>query len=204
MAQKMGRARDPEVRLREDIRLLGRVLGDALKRHEGTALYDVIEEIRQTATRFRREGNREDERALDQQLKRLSRDATTSVVRAFSYFSHLANLAEDQHQIRTLRQFKRRGQAVPGSLAATFAEFARRKVDLGRVHRLLGHACVMPGLTAHPTEVQRKSILDTERAIANLLDEIDRSGEQAESAPALLTALISTLWQTRMLRPQKL
>ena len=115
------RARDPEERLREDIRLLGRVLGDVLKRHEGAQLFDVIETIRQTATRFRREGNAADGRSLDQQLKRLSRDATISVVRAFSYFSHLANLAEDQHQVRTQRQMQRRGRAAPGSLAETFA-----------------------------------------------------------------------------------
>ena len=204
MAQTKSRARDPDARLREDIRMLGRILGDVLKQHEGTELFNVIEEIRQTATRFRREGDHIDGRALDQQLKRLSRDATTSVVRAFSYFSHLANLAEDQHLIRAQRQLKRRGRVVPGSLAETFDELARRKVDLGRVRQLLTHACVMPVLTAHPTEVQRKSILDTERAIANQLDALDANGEAAEGAHALLTASISTLWQTRMLRPQKL
>src|SRR6266850_6084522 len=212
MVQTKGRARDPETRLREDIRLLGRILGDVLKRHEGTALFDVIEEIRQTATRFRREGKSVDARALDLQLKRLSRDATISVVRAFSYFSHLANLAEDQQQVRTQRQFRRRGQAAPGGLAETFARLAQHKIEPERVQQLLAQACVMPVLTAHPTEVQRKSILDTERAIAGLLDQLDQTGHTAESgavsdagdAPQLLFALISTLWQTRMLRPQKL
>jgi len=192
--------------------LLGRILGDVLKRHEGTALFDVIEEIRQTATRFRREGKSVDARALDLQLKRLSRDATISVVRAFSYFSHLANLAEDQQQIRSQRQFRRRGQAAPGGLAETFARLAQHKIEPERVQQLLAQACVMPVLTAHPTEVQRKSILDTERAIAGLLDQLDQTGHTAESgavsdagdAPQLLFALISTLWQTRMLRPQKL
>src|SRR5215470_3083230 len=206
MAQTKGRARDPETRLREDIRLLGRVLGDVLKRHEGTTLFDVIEEIRQTATRFRREGKSIDARALDQQLKRLPREATISVVRAFSYFSHLANLAEDQQQIRTQRQLWRRRRPAPGSLAETFARLAQRKIDLGHVRQLLTHACVMPVLTAHPTEVQRKSILDTERAIAHLLDELDAppAARGVDNPEALLLAQISTLWQTRMLRPEKL
>jgi phosphoenolpyruvate carboxylase len=212
MAQKMGRARDAETRLREDIRLLGRILGDVLKRHEGTALFDVIEEIRQTATRFRREGKNVDARALDQQLKRLSRDATISVVRAFSYFSHLANLAEDQHQVRTQRSLRRRGRAAPGSLDETFARLAKRSVDAARILELLAHACLMPVLTAHPTEVQRKSILDTERAIADLLDQLDEparndaavAASNGLSMESRLLALISTLWQTRMLRPQKL
>ncbi|HTT10514.1 MAG TPA: phosphoenolpyruvate carboxylase [Burkholderiaceae bacterium] len=200
------RAHDPETRLREDIRLLGRVLGDVLKRHEGTELFDIIEEIRQTSTRFRREGKSADARSLDQQLKRLPREATISVVRAFSYFSHLANLAEDQQQIRAQREAKRRGRAASGSLAETFARLAQRRIDLGRVRQLLAHACVMPVLTAHPTEVQRKSILDTERAIADLLDALDEPGSSRryEDPEALLLALVSTLWQTRMLRPQKL
>jgi phosphoenolpyruvate carboxylase len=172
-------------------------------------LFDVIEGIRQTATRFRREGRSVDARSLDQQLKRLSRDATISVVRAFSYFSHLANLAEDQQLIRALRELRRRGRHATGSLAHTFAQLAQHRIDAGRVRRLLADGCVMPVLTAHPTEVQRKSILDTERAIADLLDRIDREGGTADGhermdAETLLTALISTLWQTRMLRPQKL
>jgi phosphoenolpyruvate carboxylase len=210
MQQKMGRTRDPEKRLREDIRLLGRVLGAVLKRHEGAELFDVIEGIRQTATRFRREGKSADARALDQQLKRLSREATISVVRAFSYFSHLANLAEDQQLIRTQRQLRQRGRATPGGLAETFTKLAEHKVDPARVRQLLANACVMPVLTAHPTEVQRKSILDTERAIAHLLDQLDQppfsqpDGQENAAAHELLFALISTLWQTRMLRPAKL
>ena len=144
-----------------------------LKRHEGAALFDVIEAIRQTATRFRREGQSADARSLDQQLKRLSRDDTLNVVRAFSYFSHLANLAEDVHQIRTPRAARRRGKDAPGSLAETFAHLAARKVEPARIRQLLAHACVTPVLTAHPTEVQRKSILDSEREIARPLDARD-------------------------------
>ncbi len=206
------RARDPDEPLREDIRLLGRVLGDVLKQHEGTALFDTIEEIRQTATRFRREGKSADARALDRQLKRLPRDATISVVRAFSYFSHLANLAEDQHQVRTQRARADSGRPAPGSLEDTFAKLAQRRFDATRVRALLEDAFLMPVLTAHPTEVQRKSILDTERAIAGLLDELDAAGPESLAAlnddgltrADLLAARISSLWQTRMLRPLKL
>jgi phosphoenolpyruvate carboxylase len=186
-----------EPTLRDDIRLLGRLLGDVLKRHGGEALFDVVESIRQIATRFRREGRAEDARLLDRSLKRLSRDETISVVRAFSYFLHLANLAEDRQQVLALR---RAGHALPGSLAATLADLAERGVSRARVRALLADACVMPVLTAHPTEVQRKSILDTERAIARWLDARDAHAD----AEARLAALVSTLWQTRMLRPAKL
>ncbi|HXF45057.1 MAG TPA: phosphoenolpyruvate carboxylase, partial [Burkholderiaceae bacterium] len=183
--------------LREDIRLLGRLLGDVLKRHGGAQLFEVVEAIRQIATRFRREGKTEDARALDRRLKRLSRDETISVVRAFSYFSHLANLAEDRQLILALR---RAGDSAPGSLAATLRYLAECGVGPAQVRAALADACVMPVLTAHPTEVRRKSILDTERAIAHGLDARASDGD----AEPRLAALISTLWQTRMLRPAKL
>ncbi len=187
--------------LREDIRLLGRLLGEVLKTYEGGALFDAVEEIRQTATRFRRHGDPADARQLDRLLKKLPRDATISVVRAFSYFSHLANLAEDQQQVRARRHAQRRGAAAAGSLAATFELLGRQRITAARVRELLAGACLMPVLTAHPTEVRRKSILDTEREIAALLDD---GAADPEARAQRLQALIATLWLTRMLRPQKL
>ncbi|WP_459573646.1 phosphoenolpyruvate carboxylase, partial [Cupriavidus sp. 8B] len=104
------RASDKDVPLREDIRFLGRLLGDCVREQEGEAAFEVVETIRQTAVRFRRENDRAAGAELDRLLKRLSRDQTNSVVRAFSYFSHLANIAEDQHHNR-----RRRVHALAGS-----------------------------------------------------------------------------------------
>jgi phosphoenolpyruvate carboxylase len=194
--------------LREDIRLLGRLLGDVLRHFEGAKLYESVEEIRQTSTRFRRHGDPADARQLDRLLKKLPRDATLSVVRAFSYFSHLANLAEDQQSLRARRQARAQGQAPLGSLAATVELLGAAGVTALRVRELLAHACLMPVLTAHPTEVQRKSILDTEREIAALIDEgsraTDEASADAQPRDARLRALVALLWRTRMLRPQKL
>ncbi|MFN9805732.1 MAG: phosphoenolpyruvate carboxylase [Betaproteobacteria bacterium] len=191
--------------LRDDIRLLGRLLGDVLRSHEGAALFDAVEEIRQTSTRFRRHDDPADARQLDRLLKKLPRDATLSVVRAFSYFSHLANIAEDQQLLRSRRRDRRQGRMTPGSLAATFEQLGRGGVTAARVRELLSQATLMPVLTAHPTEGRRKSILDTEREIAALIDDDahDRD-DDAEARTERLRALIATLWQTRMLRPQKL
>ena len=191
--------------LRADIRLLGRLLGEVLKTFEGAPRYEAIEEIRQTATRFRRQGDPADARRLDRLLKALSRDATISVVRAFSYFLHLANIAEDQNLLRQRRQLRAGGAAAPGSLASTFELLASRGIAPAQVRRLLAQACLMPVLTAHPTEVRRKSILDLEREVAALLRPAD-SGEPGEEQPReeRLFALVATLWRTRMLRPHKL
>jgi phosphoenolpyruvate carboxylase len=205
----MSRSPPDDSALRDDIRLLGRLLGQTLRHFEGEPLYAAVEEIRQTATRFRRHGRREDARLLDRLLKRLSPEHTMSVVRAFSHFSLLANIAEDLAQVRQLRQLRREGKAATASIADTAACLADRGVGPARVRSLLAHADVMPVLTAHPTEVQRKSILDTERAIAAALEERGQAAalgdhEAVAAAERQLATQVATLWMTRMLRTAKL
>ena len=195
--------------LRDDIRLLGRLLGQTLKHFEGEPLYAAVEEIRQTATRFRRHGRADDARLLDRLLKRLSPDHTMSVVRAFSDFSLLANIAEDLAQVRQLRQLRREGKAARGSIADATQRLAVQGTPPARVRELLAGADVMPVLTAHPTEVQRKSILDIERAIAAALDARDQAvaagdRDAVAAAEQQLATQVATLWLTRMLRTAKL
>jgi phosphoenolpyruvate carboxylase len=188
--------------LRHDIRLLGQLLGEVLRGHEGEALYGKVEAIRQTAMRFRREGDPAAARQLDGLLRKLSRDETIGVVRSFSYFSHLANIAEDRHLVR--RQ-SAEGPARPGSLARALDSLQERRIGPRRLASLLADACLMPVLTAHPTEVRRKSILDAERSIAALIEARETSPEDHHTTiDDELLAAISTLWQTRMLRPAKL
>ena len=99
---------DKDAPLKEDIRLLGRMLGDVLREQEGADTFAIVETIRQTAVRFRRDADAEAGAALGSLLKKLSREQTITVVRAFSYFSHLANIAEDQHHNR-----RRRAHLIP-------------------------------------------------------------------------------------------
>src|SRR5215217_7708161 len=90
---------EKDIPMREDIRLLGRILGDTVRSQEGDAVFDIIEGIRQSSIRFRRDEDQVARRELEAALNRLSRDETIQIIRAFSYFSHLANIAEDQHHI---------------------------------------------------------------------------------------------------------
>ena len=92
--------KDNERPLVEDIRLLGRILGDVIREQEGAVAYELVEQIRKLSVAFRRDADVESDKALKKQLKSLSGDQTVSVIRAFTYFSHLANLAEDRHHIR--------------------------------------------------------------------------------------------------------
>jgi phosphoenolpyruvate carboxylase len=187
---------------REDLRTLGRVLGEVLRSFEGDRLFESIEAIRQISARFRREGKAEDARELDRRLKKLPRDDSLSLVRAFSYFLHFSNLVEDQAKVRELRQHR---LSIEGDvLRRTFVLLADSGVGRKQVAALLAHACLMPVLTAHPTEVQRKSILDTEREIAALIDDTQARPDEPAVRHERLLGLVATLWQTRMLRPLKL
>ena len=199
---------DKEQPLIDDIRLLGRILGDVIREQEGQAAFDLIEQIRQLSVAFRRHADQSADKALKKLLKGLSGDQTVSVIRAFTYFSHLANLAEDRHHIRRRAVHERAGDLQEGSLAMTLQRLKKAGVAPGKVLQTLAHSHISPVLTAHPTEVQRKSILDAERAIAHLLAERDAQQqplprEQAE-LEAQLRARVTQLWQTRLLRFTKL
>jgi phosphoenolpyruvate carboxylase len=199
---------DKEQPLIDDIRLLGRILGDVIREQEGQAAFDLIEQIRQLSVAFRRHADQSADKALKKLLKGLSGDQTVSVIRAFTYFSHLANLAEDRHHIRRRAVHERAGDLQEGSLAMTLQRLKKAGVAPAEVLTTLAHSHISPVLTAHPTEVQRKSILDAERAIAHLLAERDTQQqplprEEAE-LEAQLRARVTQLWQTRLLRFTKL
>jgi phosphoenolpyruvate carboxylase len=198
---------DKDAPLKEDIRLLGRLLGDVLRDQEGEAVFDVVETIRQTAVRFRRDADPRAGEELTTMLHQLTRDQSVSVVRAFSYFSHLANIAEDQHHVRRRRAHLIAGSGPQqGSVGYALARLKGAGVGQQQVEGFLRDALIAPVLTAHPTEVQRKSILDAEHDIAHLLAERDLPLTPKERVRnlQLLHARIATLWQTRMLRYTRL
>ncbi|HEX5698844.1 MAG TPA: phosphoenolpyruvate carboxylase, partial [Rhodoferax sp.] len=119
LAPKNSAVPSSERPLVEDIRLLGRILGDVIREQEGEDAYALIEQIRQLSVSFRRHADPAADKALNKLLKSLSSDQTVSVVRAFTYFSHLANLAEDRHHIRRRAVHDRAGDLQEGSLALT-------------------------------------------------------------------------------------
>ncbi|MDR5833179.1 phosphoenolpyruvate carboxylase [Caballeronia sp. LZ034LL] len=205
------RARDDKDRpLFEDIRFLGRLLGEVLREQEGDAVFDVVEAIRQTAVKFRREDDVEASQTLEKKLRALSPEQTVSVVRAFSYFSHLANIAEDRHHNRRRRIHALAGSgSQPGTIAYAIERMREQQTVSAtrkQLDKFFGDALIVPVLTAHPTEVSRKSILDAQHDIARLLAERDQELTARERArnEAVLRARVTSLWQTRMLRDARL
>jgi len=199
-------APDADEPLREDIRLLRRLLGDTIREHEGEAAFALIERVHQTARRFHRDGDPAARAELEAILGGLSDRAANQVVRALSYYSQLANIAEDHHLLRLVRAEAEEGVAPgPGSLAFALERVAGRpELDLAGFFQ---SALVMPVLTAHPTEVQRKTVREGQMEIARLLDQRVRRRltpqELAENEEALRWTILR-LWQTRVLRYARL
>ena len=210
---------DKDQPLIDDIRLLGRILGDVIREQEGVEAYELVEQVRKLSVAFRRDADQDADRALKKLLKSLSGDQTVSVIRAFTYFSHLANLAEDRHHIRRRAVHERAGDTQEGSIEVALSRLRWAGIAPKTISQTLAGSYVAPVLTAHPTEVQRKSILDAERDIAQLLavrDDIQVRAQLYNSAKdaltprelaaneALLRARVAQLWQTRLLRYSKL
>ncbi len=208
MTQPASDAADKDLPLRGDIRLLGRILGDTVREQEGEEVYELVEQIRRASIRFHRDNEVGARRELEATLDSLSADQTLAIVRAYSYFSHLANIAEDQHHIRRNRAHAIAGSAPrPGSLAYAFQRTHEMGVEPKALGEFFDRALVSPVLTAHPTEVRRKSTLTRELEIAGLLDERERAaGDEAELArnEEQLRRAILILWRTNMLRQTRL
>ncbi len=190
----------------EDIRLLGRILGEVIREQDGPDAYDLVERVRQLSIAYRLKSDNEAGQALDELLRSLSNDQTVSVIRAFSYFSHLANIAEDRQHVRRRRLHERAGHLQEGSLALSLRRLTAASVSPEQIGRSLRSAHISPVLTAHPTEVQRQSILAAERTIAELVEcrETLLGARELADNEALIKARVTQIWQTRMLRLARL
>ncbi|HSG74556.1 MAG TPA: phosphoenolpyruvate carboxylase, partial [Burkholderiales bacterium] len=187
-----------EQALREDRRLLGRLLGEVIREQAGAATFDTVEQVRQSAVGFRRAEGEDGaaaataKAALEAQLDALDIEQTLHVVRAFSYFSLLLNIAEDAHR-------DRQAPGGPGSFAHALARARQAGATDEALAAWCARARVSPVLTAHPTEVQRQSVLDCEREIARLIAQ-----PAGEARDAALGREVLRLWLTSMLRLTKL
>ena len=213
------RRQDPDSALVDDIRLLGRILGDVIREQEGVAIFNLIEQIRVLSVRFHRHGDENANKELKKLLKGLSADDAVKVIRAFTYFSHLANLAEDRHQLRRQAAQERTASQQPGSIDLALERIHAAGISKATIVKTLTDSYLSPVLTAHPTEVQRKSILDAERSIAQLLLNRDQIKDRAKAYQLKkdplcereladnelqIKARVIQLWQTRLLRYTKL
>ena len=211
--------KNTEIPLIDDIRLLGKILGDIVREQEGDSVYGLVEQVRKLSVTFHRDANQRANRELSKLLKGLTSESAVKVLRAFTYFSHLANLAEDRHHIRRRVAYERNGSYQDGSIPMAMKKLHAAGVTSKMISKTLEASLISPVLTAHPTEVQRTSILEAERDIANLLTVRDQIKESSKAnnpqKDALLNkelkvneeqirARVLQLWHTRLLRFTKL
>lgn len=177
---------------REVIKRLGRLLGDVIREQHGQAVFDQIEDIRRRSVSEHR-GGETDEELIDL-LRSMRLDDMLVFIHGFAVFSQLANLADD-HLART------EWRSQTSGLLATI--FESKQTNLAQKAAFLRRCVISPVMTAHPTEVRRKSILDRENAIADLLDWeacTRLASEEQDASDKTLRREIATLWQTRVLR----
>jgi phosphoenolpyruvate carboxylase len=207
-APEAGGIPEKDLPLRYDTRLLGRILGETVRAQEGEAAFELVERVRQTSVRFRRDADDSARHELQAILSGLATEQAITTIRAFGYFSHLANIAEDQHHIRRTRAHAMAGDAPrEGTMAYALARAREAGVSRGQMAEFFKTALCSPVLTAHPTEIRRKSSIDREMEIARLLDERDRihftPDELTANRKALRRAVL-ILWQTSILRTTRL
>ena len=192
--------------LREDIRQLGGLLGSTIHEQSGDRVYETVEEIRGLA-KSARAGDEAAARALEKRLAELPDELIVPVVRAFSQFLNLANIAEQHHRIRRSRAWVRDTQTGP--LRGSLEEFFKRMEVSGHndaLHETVTGLDIELVLTAHPTEVMRRSLLQKYNHIADLLDQGDRldpTPEEIEEVHQSLKREITAAWQTDEIRRRR-
>src|SRR5262245_51111219 len=202
---------DPHKPLRQDVRRLGELLGETLRTHEGEEVFRSVEQVR-ALSKSARAGADRDFSELAALLATLPVDAAIPLARAFTHFLNLANVAEQHHRIRRRRAYLRDPSAAPqrGSCDEAFARLIASGVTPDRLYDAVCRLRIELVLTAHPTEVSRRTLIQKYNRIAALLAERDRPDltvpERQEVVEALRREIVSA-WETdevRLRRPTPL
>ena len=202
--QKMDKA------LLDDTYLLTQMLMDTVRTVEGPLVIERVEVLHKYAAQFYRDKDASAHTKMEELLRNLSDDEVTKVTSAIGYYSALINIVEDHHHMRRWRAHQNvvEAPAREGSLEASIEFVKKNGFSDKKLTDFFNHAYIAPILTAHPTEVQRQSILKILNAISTLLEKrdsvVDITAEEREEIESELRVKILTLWETRVLRQSKL
>ncbi len=192
--------------LREDVRLLGNLLGETLKQHAGQDLFNQIEQIRALA-KGARDGQIEAEKQLEQLFLGLKDEEILPLTRAFSHFLNFANIAEQYHVVRNRRQAEFDEQVPnPNPLAPLFEKFKTQQISAQQLFQQICDLNIELVLTAHPTEVSRRTLIQKYDDITDCLSRLDQqklTPRERQQAIAVLKQLISSAWQTDEIRQHR-
>jgi phosphoenolpyruvate carboxylase len=185
--------------LRDDVRILGTLVGDLLRDQGGEGLFDLVENARLRSIR-RREDNEKPGEELSELVSNLDLDMAMEVIRAFSTYFQMVNTAEKVHRIRRRREYLQEyGQYQPGGLEETLVKLKAAGLGIDDIRDLLGRLCIEPVFTAHPTEPTRRTILRKEQNIVRrLIDMLNPTMTAQETYVCLqnIRLEMTTGWQT--------
>jgi phosphoenolpyruvate carboxylase len=192
--------------MRADIRLLGTILGDTVREQNGDEVFDLVERARVESFRVRR--SEIDRAQMSAMFDGIDIHLALPIIRAFSHFALLANVAEDIHRERRRGIHVEAGEPPQdSSLAATYAKLDLAELDSATVADALKGALVSPVITAHPTETRRRTVFVTQHRITQLM-RIHAEGhsvtDDGHSIELELRRQVLTLWQTALLRFSRL
>ena len=198
---------DPHAPLRDDVHLLGKLLGDTLAEQEGEAFFERVEQVRRLSKGAHRGDDGEFEQ-LRQILVGRDEEEARGLARAFSQFLALANMAEQHHRVRRRRQYKRNPESPPqrGSFEETFQSLIDEGVDKEALFDAMCEQEVELVFTAHPTEVMRRTLQQKFNRIARVLDKRDRpdlTPRERKETVSKLRREITSIWQTEELRRKR-
>ncbi len=194
--------------LSADIHLLGDLLGQAIRRLDGEAAFHLEEEIRAAAKELRANPSVGDARKLRDRLGQLDVPALRGLIRAFSIYFDLINLAEQQARVRALRRAAIEGKVSWHSETpeAALRQLRERGIDADQVAEHLDQALVRPVFTAHPSEARRRTSLEKLAAIARLLDKVEYGlalpSERAQASDAIAEE-VETYWLSEVIRANR-
>ena len=192
--------------LREDVRLLGNLLGETLKQHAGHDLFNQVEQIRALA-KGARDGQVEAEKQLEQLFLTLEDDEILPLARAFTHFLNFANIAEQYHVVRSRRQSEFDPDAPsPNPLDHLFAKFKANEISADTLFQQICELKIELVLTAHPTEVSRRTLIQKYDDINECLSKFDQqklTPKQRQDVLNELKQLVCSAWQTDEIRQNR-
>ena len=200
--------REPIDRLRDDVRLLGQLLGAVIAEQGGDRLFGLVEDVRHRAIELRERYDPAEEAGLLDRIDRLELGELFGLVRAFALYFHLINLAEDNHSLRTLREREQRAAPAPRpeSIAAALAQAKRAGRSADDLVAALSGLCIRPVFTAHPSEARRRTFQDHLRALQSLVSALDDPRLGPHETVRLhdrLRERITLLWLTDEVRDRR-
>ena len=192
--------------LRARVKLLGTLLGNVLKTQADDNVFAAVETLRKGYIDLRKRENKLKRRHLTEYIQSLDPSTLNYVIRAFSIYFSLVNIAEEEFQHEQRRAVRRRGHSWLGSFRHTIDLFQQSGVTPSQLQTLLDSLCYMPVFTAHPTESKRRTVMENLRTLfttTGLLDDPRLSGEERSEIVALLQSQVQVLWKTDLVRAQR-